>query len=512
MNSFAFRLKPTQMSMLSVALLTTFVSISAQGAFTSGSTGSDGALNPTVNTEIQLPPSGVLNYTTINIPTGVTVKFKKNAANTPVHILASGDVAIAGTIDIRGQDAKAVGTYGDGVLGDDGVPGIGGPGGYDGGRGGREDMAQRPEIIRGGAGLGPGGGPGGVEGGDGCNATGYFKHSGVGGGYSTNALQRYAINYCGASAITIFGKSYGSQLLQPLIGGSGGGGGRGGKNYPGSGGGGAGGAILLAASGKITLSGTIDSTGGDGGGVAGPDAGGQGAGGAGGAIRLVATSITGNGALYANGGCINYNNARRQYCSSAGDNGWGGSAGRIRIEAEAVTYTGVSQPAYVVDKPGPVFIADAPSIRIASVSGQNVPANPTGNADVTLPASTTNPIQVTFQTSNVPLGNTVLLRVVPAYGLATEVISTAISGTTAAGNATVSVTLPQGPSTLQATTTYTVVVAGSIDLSHFAQNEAVEKVEVTVALAGETQARLITSSGKSYPVSYAALRAAGFAS
>ncbi|AOX99691.1 hypothetical protein BJP62_04005 [Jeongeupia sp. USM3] len=139
-----------------------------------------------------------------------------------------------------------------------------------------------------------------------------------------------------------------------------------------------------------------------------------------------------------------------------------------------------------------------------------MPANPTGNADVTLPASTTNPVQVTFQTTNVPAGNTVLLRVVPAYGQPTEVISSAIAGSTASGSATVSVTLPQGPSTLQATTTYTVVVAGSIDLSHFAKNETVEKVEVTVALAGETKARLVTASGKYYDVSYPALRAAGF--
>lgn len=54
-------------------------------SFDSGSTGVDGALNPTTDTEVQLPADGKLNYTTVNIPVGVTVTFKRNAANTPVY-------------------------------------------------------------------------------------------------------------------------------------------------------------------------------------------------------------------------------------------------------------------------------------------------------------------------------------------------------------------------------------------------------------------------------------------
>jgi len=42
--------------------------------------GADGALAPTVNTEITRPASGILNYTTVNIPAGVTVTFKKKNA------------------------------------------------------------------------------------------------------------------------------------------------------------------------------------------------------------------------------------------------------------------------------------------------------------------------------------------------------------------------------------------------------------------------------------------------
>lgn len=497
-------------SLLTASLISVFA-VPAH-AFTSGSTGVDGALNPTVNTDIQLPADGVLNYTTINIPSGVTVRFLKNTANTPAYILASGDVTIAGTLDLKGTDAKYTGTYGDGALGDDGVPGVAGPGGFDGGRGGREDAAQRTDIIRGGTGLGPGGGPGGLEGGNNqCTLIGYYPYIGVGGAYASNAYQQYGYTYNCSQVPTLYAKAYGSAILQPLIGGSGGGGGRGGTTYPGSGGGGGGGGILIASSGTLRVTGSIDTTGGDGGGIAGTGAGGQGAGGSGGAIRLMATTITGTGGLYANGGCINYNGSRRQYCGSS-YNGAGGSAGRIRLEAEAITFTGTSQPSYSADVPGPVFIAGAPSLRIASVAGVTVPAQPTGSADVTLPAETTAPVTVVFETVNVPLGNTVLLRLVPAYGKVTEVLSPAISGSTAAGTTSVSVTLPQGPSTLQATTTYTVVVAQADgeSLSRFAANETVEKVEVTVALEGAPSAQLITVSGKRYAVPYMALRAAGF--
>ena len=83
-------------------------------SFTSGSTGADGPFNPTINTAVQLPPSGVLNYTTVNIPTGVTVTFLKNATNTPAVILATSDVTIAGSINFNGKNSPDVGAAGNG--------------------------------------------------------------------------------------------------------------------------------------------------------------------------------------------------------------------------------------------------------------------------------------------------------------------------------------------------------------------------------------------------------------
>lgn len=489
-----------------------FVSPAVFAAFNSGSTGTDGALAPTVNTEIQVPPSGILNYTSINIPAGVTVKFKKNALNTPVYLLVGANVSIAGFIDIRGGDAPHSGTSGDGNQADDGIAGVGAAGGFDGGRGGRDDVGQRPEIIRGGSGLGPGGGKGGIEGAEGCTGTRYFKHVGIGAAYATNGgTSWWRPGRCNGFTPDQ-PKAYGSTILQPMIGGSGGGGGRGGANYPGSGGGGGGGALVIAASGTISLAatGTIDATGGDAGASAGTNAGGQGGGGSGGGIRLIATTITGNGPLNASGGCANSNNVRRQSCLDSAWDGLGAAPGRIRLEAEAITYSGTSLPLYTTDIPGPIFLSSLPGLRIASIGGSAVPANPTGSADLTFPATVVNPVTVDLTTSNVPTGNTVLVKVIPAYGEPQEVLSAAITGSAASGNASVQVTLPQGPSVIQATTTYTVVVAMGEALSRFAQNERVEKVQLLATLGREGQAKLITVSGKEFLVPMSVLQMVGF--
>jgi len=222
----------------------------ALAQFSSGSTGADGPLNVTSNLTLDLPPTGIFNFTTITVASGSTLRFNRNPLNTPVYLLATGDVVIIGTIDVSGK----VSTFGKG--------GEGGPGGFDGG-----SPANGQETSPG-DGLGPGGGKGSV------NNPG-------GGAYSS-------INCPSGGS----GQAYGNTLIVPLIGGSGGGGTT--RSDGLGGGGGGGGAILIASNTRISIgsSGKISSFGGDG----------IGSVGSGGAVRLVANQIDGSGQVVAMAG------------------------------------------------------------------------------------------------------------------------------------------------------------------------------------------------------------------
>ena len=356
-----------------------FTTNTAHAAFVSGSTGADGAFNPTANIEVALPANGILNYTTVNIPSTVTVTFKKNAANTPVYMLATGDVTIAGTIKLDGAST----IYTNPAITS---PGVGGPGGYNGGYGGAT-------ALPGGKGLGPGGGGGGP--------TSNYPYAG-GGGFATAGGSQGA-NY-GAG-----GSSYGNARIIPLIGGSGGGGQAGSTSASNYGGGGGGGAILIASSTTITVTGTITAKGGDGYNGAG--------GGSGGAIRLIANTISGNGTVSAKGGNIS--------------NTWKGGDGRIRLEATTNNRTAGTDPVYTYGQPGTVFVANVPSLTITSIASVNVPASPTGSyaqPDMLLPSTTTNPVTVNLSAANIPVSTTVAVSVIPQYGSATSVNAT-LTGT-----------------------------------------------------------------------------------
>jgi hypothetical protein len=227
----------------------------AQG-FSSGSDGSYGPMNITSNTTLNLPPDGKFHCTTINVASNVTLRFTRNPLNTPVYLLATGNVAIAATsiIDVSGRAGSA----------NPPVGGEGGPGGYDGG------LPGFGASVPPGAGYGPGAGKGGNNGTSAAGA-GSGAYGGVGSGsLSTNK-----------------GTVYGGPLLVPMAGGSGGGGSDG---SPGSGGGGGGGAILIASSTRIDLAGVIRARGAI-------QNGGSFNGGSGGAIRLVAPIVAGAGTV-----------------------------------------------------------------------------------------------------------------------------------------------------------------------------------------------------------------------
>src|SRR5574341_277522 len=455
--------------------------------FNSGSTGADGAFSPTTNTTLALPPSGVFNFTTINIPAGVTVTFTRNATNTPVTLLASGTVTIAGTINLNG------GAGGNAATGTGVAPkgGSGGPGGFDGG-----DGADGVASTTGGAGLGPGGGAGGVTYRDPFN--GLDTNSG-GGGASFGSTGG------GPGAATLAptvtpGPTYGGSTLVPLIGGSGGGGGAAFFGFTGGGGGGGGGAILIASSGTITFTGSITAAGGSAStALVGTLATGAGAGGSGGAVRLVANTITGTG------GAINVGGGSGTPGSLSSRTGAGGGGiGRIRIEAYTNTATITFAQAPSIGQPGVVALPNAPTLRITSVAGVAAPASPTGSfaaPDITLPAGTANPMSVGLAAGNIPLGTTVSVTVKPLNGAASSSTSTALAGTLGASTASASLTIPTNqPSVISASATFTLAAlpdAGSL----YADGEKVEQVRVAAVLGGPSQVLYVTRSGLEVPAS-----------
>jgi hypothetical protein len=452
---------PLSRSIASLLML----SCGAVAAFDSGSTGADGALAPTAPVTIPLPESGVLNYTSINIPAGVTVKFAPNARNTPVTLLVQGEAIIAGTIDVSGANAPASAGAGDGNVADDGLPGAGGPGGFAGGRAGTN------AATTGQSGIGPGGGlP-----------------------YTSTSNPQYSYGGCGSFATkgdsyagSAKGDSYGSVDLLPLIGGSGAAGGTATATQIGGGGGGGGGAILLAATQRISVTGSILAKGGNGGNVGNnyptlPVAGG---GGSGGAIRLVSTHIEGNGALNVSGGTTG---------------GWGnghnhdgkGGNGYLRIEAETCTRSGCPN-----NLPGSLFISGLPSLRIASVNGTAAPSAPTGSADIVLPGDAAATVPVIVETANVPLGNTVTIIVTPQNGNPVKVTSTALAGTEAAATASANVAIGNGSTVLLATLSYSVSGAQATAFMDYTNGEKVARIELAANLDGTTQTLLVTESGR----------------
>jgi hypothetical protein len=207
--------------------------------------------------DMRARPNGVWNFTTIDVPAGVSVGFRKNAANTPVRWLATSNVTINGVIDLRGAPGASAGP--------NSIPAPGGPGGFAGGLGGV------PFNI----------------------AASYAGTPGEGPGGGLPGITRTQIGSDGRYASA----SYGNPYIQPLIGGSGGGGGGSDEANVGGNGGGGGGAILISSSRDVVVKGGIYA---NGGGAAQNAVLSNGGRGSGGAIRLQADRITINGDVQAN--------------------------------------------------------------------------------------------------------------------------------------------------------------------------------------------------------------------
>ena len=355
--------------------------------------------------------TGIYQYTSVNIPSGVTVTFTPNANNTPVVWLVQGNVVINGTVDVSGQSVN-------------GAPccimqsGAGGPGGWSGGNGGSSP----------GSGQGPGGG-----------AAITNQAWGVAGGGSYGSQ---AIGDVNGGAV---GPIYGNSFLIPLLGGSGGGGTYG--TYPSAAqsraGGGGGGAILVAASGSILLNGSINAQGGSSFLVNsgyGPSSGGGA--GSGGAVRLVALNLGGLGNIAAQGGTVS--------------GALAGGSGRVRFDTYQNNFAGTINGVFSQGFQ-PIIIPVAgqgAQLAVTSVGGVPISASPTGvlyTPDAVLSAQQNNPIPIVVQCSNLPLNTQITVSVKPANSAAVSATGYNTTGTLASSTAAISINMPRGGGLIYAT-------------------------------------------------------------
>lgn len=406
-------------ALLAIALMR-IVTARAQ-SFSSGSDGTDGALNVPANqgTVIFDPREtvrwgrvldsdgdGVYNFTTITVGSGSTLRLGGDTVNAPVYWLASGDVIINGTVDLSGVSLSGCCVTDLNARRQVALPGSGG---FSGGAGG---------ITGSSVGATQGDGPGGGAGGLSC----------AGGDVGTNSR-------CGKG-----GAFTGNRYLIPLIGGSGG---EGAVSSTYINGGGGGGAILIASSTVINLIGAIRA---DGGASAWGNSSGGGrsaGGGSGGAIRVVAPTISGNGHLNVRGGF-----------SSNTVSGASGSAGWVRLEgfviSTSLVFDAGSNTVTIGSPVDPSSLRPASSIRVTAINGVSVPANPTGSflvPDATI--SSNAPVSVEIAATGVPPGTIVTLQVFPQTptDLSTIYLPTAqatLAGTVESSTATASFTFPYG--------------------------------------------------------------------
>jgi hypothetical protein len=394
------------MNRILLGLILILAPLSTLAQVNSGSDGSDGALNfsslanlgYSTNIVINMTdhPTGIYQYSYVNIPTNVTVTFIPNANNTPVMWLVQSNVLINGWIVLNGQS-------GSGAVG-----GLGGPGGFRGGNTGPLPTG----------GEGPGGGS--------VNGSAYIyggnaSYGGVGGN---------------PGGYTPPGSTYGNVFLLPLLGGSGGGGS---AYYTTASGGGGGGAILIAASNAIEINGGILAQGGQ----AGFQGNGSGGGGSGGAVRLVSSTVTGSGRIDTSGG--------------GSGNGTGGQ-GRIRFDTYQSTLAG-GISGVVSSGFQPVIIpasSQLPQMMVTSVGGVAVSTSPTGvlaTPDAVISAQQTNPIPVVVSCANLPLNSLITVSIKPSNGSGVSATGYNDTGTQSSSTATIPIVIPRGGGLIYATAT-----------------------------------------------------------
>jgi len=359
-----------------------------------GADGSDGVLNATTTNyppiDLSLAATGswddpspvpgrgvydpekwvvVFKYTSVNIGSSTTIRFLNHPSGAPVVWLVSGNVSIAGAINLDGTNPAG--------------PSIvqGAPGGF---RGGSGSVGTNPVS----GGFGPGGGrpaPGGIEPGNASYAT-------------------------LSSTPSLSAGTYGNERIFPLVGGSGGAGREGNAGQSGAG------AILIAASGNLTLPGNENT------GVfaRGPFNGNSLA--SGGGIRLIADRVTGTGNLRAEGGT--YFSGRH-----GGDGRIRIEANLVDLSTQPFPTASLGM---LSTNTAELFPPEtAPSIRIVSIGGEAAPADPHASfafplQDVTLP--NVDDALIVVEARNVPSSWQMVVRITPRIGQDIILDATRVSG------------------------------------------------------------------------------------
>jgi hypothetical protein len=263
-------------------------------------------------------------------------------------------------------------------------------------------------------------GPGGFEGGTG-SFNGIFASAGFGpGGGGVGDGGGFGQMGEGSNG----GDSYGSDGMIPIIGGSDGGG----RPNTTSRGGAGGGSILIGSSGEIAFGqfAELSVRGGN------PSANTSNSGaGSGGGIRLVANEILSSGGdIFAFGG-------------TTGDDG---GHGRIRLEATDIAFAGSIGPtAEISFAPSPIFSDLVPTLEATVVDDIPVPTDPDAGIRTTdLEIENPNDVVIEIAATNIPIGTTVTVIVIPAHGERFEVDSDPLSGTFESSGTTAMVSIPPG--------------------------------------------------------------------
>ncbi len=384
---------------LAVSFLLLASGVAHAQPFSSGSDGSDGALTfPTgPPTTVVFDPvalglhgsgvaNNVFNFTTVNVPANVTLKFDSSLVhNQSVIFLASGNVTILGILSLAGDSGSTM-------------------------------NPTNPGLTRSPAKPGPGGFPGGVGAYLSSPPTG-------GGGWGGGAVGPASGNGTGGNAVY----SYYNTNLTPLYGGAGGGGGNSASGGAGGNGGAGGGAIRIVSSTSVSLTGAIDVSGGFGSNGLGSGYGGGS--GEAGVVHIIAPTFSGAGSIVSGNchGCVVQVNTGNYTFT-------GSHTGLLNTQL-------IVRPLF-----NPPLPSGYPSINVVNVNGIAAPVPVTASTQVPdFAINTTSALTVNIAGQNIPTSTVVRLYLTSDQGNDQVISCAPLGGSLASSTASCSgVAFPPG--------------------------------------------------------------------